>query len=162
MCLEDTIDVALAREDDAITLLADVQTIEFIEHAKAFEGQLRLRWKLEALANLAINFLGKSFVGASKSKVVNLTKHEDPVSIDGCRIDQSIMGGAFETELGGFKDGSCVPFPKFPSIRMPLQSMEDGRTREQFNLCLNQCLHQLAYALSMETKVGVSGGSECA
>ena len=37
MCLEDAVNVALTGEDDAIIMLVDIQTIEFIENAKILE-----------------------------------------------------------------------------------------------------------------------------
>jgi hypothetical protein len=78
MGLKDMVDVGCAGESDTITMLVHNQTVEVMEEAKVFEGQLQFGGQLlELHANLAIDGAGNFFIGICHGKVIHLAKEKD-------------------------------------------------------------------------------------
>jgi len=120
MGAENSVDVVVTGEDNAIIVLLDVKSIEVREEAQVFERWRSLGGELKALANEGINALSKGFIGASKGKVIHLAKQQNMFSINDSRVDGAIMGGALKSKLRGLQNGVDVGFPKATRFRMSL------------------------------------------
>ena len=125
MGAKDTIKVRGAGEDNGVIILVDINAIEFNEKAQVLEGWSRFRGELEALAKAGVEPHGKCFVGAGKSKVINLAEEEDTFPINDSRVDRLVMGGVPEAKLRGFEDAVDVGFPQAAGLRVSLEGMED-------------------------------------
>ena len=81
--------------------LGDVKSVEVFEESKVVERWGRFIVELEMLPNLGKKFLGDRFLRTRESKVIDLMKEEDFVTLVGGMVNCFVMSGGLEVEIGG-------------------------------------------------------------
>ena len=99
----DFVDVGVAVYFDVVPCLCDIDAVEHVNEALAFEGN----------AEVVINYVKECvccvFVLARDGKVVYLTHEEDALVVDGTGIETWLVDGRCESYVA--EDGVCVFFP---------------------------------------------------
>lgn len=93
MCAQHTVNVACAREDNAIRILGNIDTIEITEETKVAERGFGFAGQLERKAKKTININGEVLRWCGKGEVIDLAEEENGGAIIDAMVDGFIMSG---------------------------------------------------------------------
>lgn len=109
MSAKDAFNVGLGRDNNGIVILVNIKAIEVVEQSKVSEGWFGLSRELEFATNGVVQTLSKGFIGTSKSKVIDLTNHEDLFTVNSGGVDGFIVASVGKAKI--FEDLRDVGFP---------------------------------------------------
>jgi hypothetical protein len=103
--------------------LFHVVSIESIENSVGFKGDNLFIGKTKSGANTIVDLTSNGFIGASESKVVDLSNHKDFAALIDHLVDIAFVSDGLETNIGDY--GGDMFLPKAGCFRMTLKSVED-------------------------------------